>query len=53
MEQGTALLIIAIVAKVIEYGPEAVLKIVTAWSDEDITLEKILALKITKEPEEY
>lgn len=46
-------LVIAIIEKCIQYGPELVMAAINALNKETITIEDIQGLKITKEPEEY
>jgi len=46
-------LVIAIIEKCIQYGPELVMAAITALNKETISIEDIQALKIKKDPEEY
>ena len=46
-------LVIAIIEKCIQYGPELVMAAVKALNKETITIDDIQELKITKEPEEF
>lgn len=53
MDQMTAQIIIALVALAIEKGPAVAASLVAALNKEEITLEDIEGLKITKEPEGF
>ena len=53
MDLATISLIIAIIGKCIEYGAPAVQSLLLALNKDDITLEDIQNLKITKEPGDY
>lgn len=53
MDPITITLIVSISALVIKYGPEAVQSAINALNKDNITLEDIQNLKITKEPETY
>jgi hypothetical protein len=53
MDQVTAQIIIALVALAIEKGPGVASSLIAALNKEEITVEDIEALKITKEPEEF
>jgi len=46
-------LVIMIIEKCIQYGPELVMAAITALNKETISIEDIQALKIVKDPEEY
>lgn len=46
-------LVIAIIEKCIQYGPELVMAAIVALNKETISSEDIQNLKIVKEPEEY
>jgi len=46
-------MIAAIVKQLIIYGPGAVMAIAAAFQSGKPTVEQILALQITKDPEEY
>jgi len=47
-------MILAILEKILEYGPRAVVTIAEAFgNDENPTVAEIKALVITKDPEEY
>lgn len=51
---GQELMVLAIIEKVIRYGPSAVLSIAEAFGKEEKpTIEEIKALKITKDPQDY
>lgn len=53
MDAALATIIIALIEAVGKYGPQAVISAITALNKEEITVEDIQALKITKEPEEF
>ncbi len=53
MDPATAQIIFALVALAIEKGPAVASSLIAALNKEEITLEDIEALKITKEPEEF
>lgn len=53
MDAMTIQLIIALVGLIIEKGPAAAASLIAALQKDDITLEDIEALRITKEPEEF
>lgn len=46
-------MILAIIEKLIRFGPRAVIAIAQLWDTEKPTIEQIKALKIDKDPEEY
>ena len=53
MNPGTISIILALIEAVGKYGPSAVQAGIAALNKDEITLEDIRDLKITKEPEEY
>ena len=49
-----AAMILAIVERIIRYGPNAVVAIAELWGSSDKpTIDQIKALKIDKDPEDY
>jgi hypothetical protein len=53
MDAATLSIIIAIVGAVIQYGVPAVQSAIAALGKDEITIEDIQNLKITKEPGEF
>ena len=53
MNPGVIAIILALIDAANKFGPDAIQAGIAALNKDEITLEDIQGLKITKEPEEY